>query len=82
MTNQTSTELFHVFQFFENGTQEQVRTSVCAKEAVDAFLHYTNNIPARCGLTKRVIIVDQLDCTNAEWIYGQGIVFPPELVKQ
>ncbi len=69
-------ELFNVIQFFENGTQEQVRTFVPAEEAVEAFKHYTNNVASRIGTTKRVIITDQLDCTNAEWIHGQGVVFP------
>ena len=66
----SGTEFFSVVQFFEDGSQEYVRTHVDADEAVTAFKHYTNNV------TVRVIIVDCLDCTNAEWIFGQGVVFP------
>lgn len=75
----SNTELFSVYQFFENDTQEQVRCNVSAEEAVEAFQHYTNNVAARTGITKRVIITDQLDCTNMEWIHGKGITYPPEL---
>ena len=73
----SNSELYSVYQFFEDGSKEQVRTFVPAKEAAEAFHHYTNNIAARVGITKRVIVTDQLDCTNMEWIYGKGITFPP-----
>jgi len=72
----SGTEFFSVVQFFEDGSQEYVRTHVDADETVTAFKHYTNNVTAKAGITVRVIIVDCLDCTNAEWIFGQGVVFP------
>jgi len=72
----SNTELFSVIQYFENDTYEKVRSLVPAKEAVDAFQIYTNNVASRLGVVKRVIIVDQLDCCNMEWIFGQGITFP------
>lgn len=71
-----SAELFNVFQYFENDTQEQVRSNVTAEEAVKAFNHYTCSVGARCGMTKRVIVTDQFDCVNMEWIFGQGVTFP------
>lgn len=76
MTTEEMSELFSVYQFFEDDTQEQVRSNVSAEEAVKAFQHYTCSVAARCGATKRVIVVDQFDCTNAEWIYGKGVTFP------
>lgn len=57
-------ELFSVWQFFADDTQEQVRANVSAEEAAKAFHHYTNSVAARCGATKRVIIVDQFDCNR------------------
>ena len=74
----STTELFSVYQFFDDDTQERVRTNVSVEEAVKAFSHYTNSVAARAGMTKRVIITDQLDCTNMEWIYGEGVTFPTE----
>ena len=75
-------ETFNVCQTFEDGTEEYVRRFVPAEEAVAAFKHYTNSVGARMGMVSRVIITDGGDCTNAEWVYGKGIIFPPEWVKQ
>ncbi len=69
-------ELFNVVQFFPDETYEYVRTNVPAEEAVNAFKHYCTSVGARIGTTHRVIITDQGDCINAEWIHGQGVVFP------
>jgi len=69
---------FSVCQFFEDGTQEYVRRYVSAEEAVEAFKHYTNSVAVKMGMVTRVIITDGGDCCNAEWIYGKGIVYPPE----
>lgn len=74
-------ELFSVCQFFEDDSYEYVRRRVPAKEAAEAFRHYCNSVGARMGFTKRVIVTDGGDCVNAEWIFGKGIVFPPELVE-
>lgn len=71
-------EKFNVYQFFENGAYEQVRTFVSAEEAVKAFQHYTTSVAARMGITVRVIITDGGDCTNAEWKFGEGVTYPPE----
>jgi hypothetical protein len=72
---------FSVYQFFKDDTYERVREFVSAEEAVKAFLHYTSSVGARIGMTVRVIITDDGDCTTAEWKYGEGIIFPPEWVK-
>jgi hypothetical protein len=70
------TDRFNVYQFFEDGTYEQVRTNVDGEEAVKAAHHYCNSVAAKCGVTRRVIITDSGDCTNFEWKYGEGVVFP------
>jgi hypothetical protein len=70
MTNE-----FSVCQFFEDDTYEYVCRFVHPKTAVDTFIRYINSVGARLGTTKRVIIIDGSDCTNAEWVFGKGIVF-------
>ena len=72
-------ETYQVWQFLSGGAQEKVRDGVGPEEAVKAAHHYTHNVAARLGLTERVIITDDGDCTVLEWRKGQGIVFPPEM---
>ena len=72
MTNE-----FSVAQFFDDDTYEYVRRFVSAEEAVTASKHYTSSVAARMGFVKRVIITDGGDCTCFEWVYGQGVIFPP-----
>lgn len=72
----SSKDYFNVVQWFADGSYEQVRTHVEVCEAINAFKHYTSCVGAKIGTTVRVRIVDALDCTNAEWEYGKGIVFP------
>jgi hypothetical protein len=67
---------FNVVQFFEDGSYEYVRNFVSAEEAVRAAKLYTSNVASRIGITRRVIITDGGDCTNFEWRYGEGVVFP------
>jgi len=67
---------FSVWQFFEDGSQEQVRNHVDAEEAVRAAHHYCNSVAARIGITVRVIITDGGDCCCFEWKRDEGIVFP------
>jgi hypothetical protein len=43
-----------------------------------AFKHYCTSVGAKMGTTNRVIITDSGDCTNAEWVFGEGLVFPSE----
>lgn len=73
---------FSVCQFFENDTHEYVRRWVNAEEAMEAFTHYTQSVGARMGMTVRVIITDGGDYTNAEWVYGKGITYPPEATSR
>jgi hypothetical protein len=67
---------FSVYQFFPDGTYERVRAHVGGEEASKAFEHYTHSVGARMGTTVRVIITDGGDLTCAEWLFGEGIVFP------
>jgi hypothetical protein len=72
---------FSVAQFFEpDGEYEYVRRFVTFKEAIAAFVHYTNNVATNLGVVQRVIITDGGDCTNMEWVKGKGITYPPEAV--
>lgn len=66
---------FSVFQEFEDGMQECVRTNVDAESAVKAAHHYCNSVGAQIGTTRRVFITDASDCTNFEWQYGKGVTF-------
>ena len=45
---------FSVCQFFEDDSSEYVRRNVDAEEAVTAARHYTDNVSAKMGLTKRI----------------------------
>lgn len=63
----TKSVKFSVCQFFVTGEYEYVRRYVSAKEAVDAALHYTNNVATKMGIIERVIITDGGDCTVWEW---------------
>lgn len=67
---------FSVCQFFEDDSYEYVRRFVSAEDAIKAFQFYTNNVAARLGMTRRVIVTDGGDCINAEWIFGEGVVYP------
>lgn len=71
-------ELFNVVQFFEDGKHEYVRRFVSAQDAAEAFQHYATSVAAKLGFVNRVIITDGGDCTNAEWIRGKGLVYPPK----
>ena len=80
-----SEELFSVWQYLagpgepdENAYVDRVRIRVPLEEALRAVKHYTRNVTARIGVTRRVIIVDSGDYIVFEWIYGKGVVFPPK----
>jgi hypothetical protein len=66
---------FSVYQFFEDGSSECVRSAVDAETAVNAAHHYCHSVAAQCGITRRVIIVDSGDDTNFEWKYGEGVTY-------
>jgi len=62
---------FSVYQWFPDGSYEKVREFVSAEEAVAAAKFYTNNVAAKMGITKRVIITDGGDCVAWEWKEGK-----------
>jgi hypothetical protein len=64
---------FSVYQFLKGGFHERVRAYVTAEEAVKAFVHYTNNVASKMGITYRVIITDGGDCTVCEWTKEKGL---------
>lgn len=78
MRDESEAGPFSVVQFFAEpvGSYEYVRQYVTAEEAVEAFKHYTQNVATALGIVTRVIITDGGDCVNAEWIHGEGLVFP------
>jgi hypothetical protein len=71
---------FSVYQFFADGSYEQVRELVPAEEAVKAAHHYTHNVASELGMVERVIITDDGDDCCFEWKRGEGVTFPPECV--
>ncbi len=72
-------EKFSVCQFLEDGSYEYVRRDILVEEALEVAKSYCNNVSAKLGLTKRVIITDSGDCTVFEWKSGEGVVFPPPI---
>lgn len=74
--------MFSVWQWFDNGSREHVLQHVPAEEAVRCASNLTLSVGAQIGTTVRVIIVDALDCTNFEWEFGKGVVYPPELSNE
>jgi len=73
---------FSVFQFFADESYECVRSRVDAETAVMAAKHYTTSVGAQLGTTRRVIITDGGDCTNFEWKFGEGVIYPPHDGRQ
>jgi hypothetical protein len=74
---------FSVYQFFPdikepNDCYERVLRFVSDVEAVTKAHFLTTNVSARMGFTQRVIITSGDDTIAFEWIYGKGIVFPPQ----
>lgn len=70
---------YNVCQFFVDDTHEYVKRSIGAEEAITLAIQLCRSVGGRLGTTKRVIITDEGDFTNWEWVFGQGIVYPPEL---
>lgn len=69
---------FHVHQFFQDGTNEQVtQEPLGAEAAVLKAKALTQSVAARTGLVERVMITDPDDYCVFDWRYGQGVVFPP-----
>lgn len=71
------TDLFSVYQFFEDETWERVLAGVGPEAAVKRAKALTESVGARIGTTARVIVTDQDDTTCFEWRYGKGVTYPP-----
>lgn len=67
---------FSVYQFFADGTYEEVHRHVDAATAFDRVRALIRSVGAAIGNTCRVIITDGSDLTTFECIYGEGIAFP------
>lgn len=74
MTNE-----FSVYSWDKDGNQNEECRFVSMDAAVVAFAFLTGNVAAKTGITRRVIVTDGGDMTNMEWLYHEGITFPPEL---
>ena len=70
---------FSVYQYFVDGSCERLAHYVEIEEALRLLKHYTTSVGARIGTTRRVIMTDGGDCLAFEWLYGQGVVYPPGL---
>lgn len=70
---------FSVYQWFIDGSQEEVRRFVSIDEAVGTAVNLARSVGGRLGTTRRVIITDGGDCCCWEWLYEEGIVFPEDL---
>jgi hypothetical protein len=69
-------ETFSIVQFFQDGSYEKVADALPAEQAVKLLGQLSLSIGGKLGTTTRIIIVDQMDLTCAEWIFGRGLVFP------
>lgn len=66
---------FSVYQWFVDGSTEEVQRFVSAEKAVDVAMGLVLSVGGQLGTTVRVIITDGGDCINWEWKYGQGVTF-------
>lgn len=71
-----ATELFSVCRFFSSGDYEYVLRKTPSEKAFQCFCRLISSSDALTGSTTRVIITDGGDFTNAEWIFGKGLVYP------
>ena len=69
-------ETFSVHLFFASGSTEKVGDELNVREAFSCYQDHMSRVGARTGLIKEIRIVDEGDSTVAQWIYGQGHVFP------
>lgn len=73
---------FSVYQFFSDGTHEEVLRFVSAEVAVKQAASLAHSIGGRLGTTAQVIVTDGEDFTCFEWRHGEGVVFPPQVEPQ
>ena len=69
---------FSVTQFFSDDTCEIVLTNVDAGEALTRAGQLSRSVGGQIGTTKRIILTDAGDFTVFEWLFGKGVVFPPQ----
>ena len=69
---------FSVYAFRPDGQYMELLRFVPPEEAIEEAIKQIVSIGAVLGTVHRVIITDGGDCTNFEWIRGQGVIFPPE----
>lgn len=74
------TDEFSVYQFFPDESYERVVEFVSFEKAARVAYQCCTSVGAKIGITQRVMLTDGGDCIVYEWIYGQGITYPPELV--
>lgn len=67
---------YSVYQFMNDEINEKLRQFVSLDEAMDVAFFYTNNVAAKVGITKRVIVTDGGDYCVFEWKFGEGITWP------
>ena len=68
---------FSVYQWFVDGTREDVIRFVGAEQAVKCAEALAASIGGQLGTTRRVIITDGGDFCVWEWKFNEGVVFPP-----
>jgi hypothetical protein len=64
----------------EDYCHEEMRF-VDAETAMKRAANLARGPASLLGIVKRIIITDGGDCTNFEWKHGEGIVFPPQQLK-
>ncbi len=72
---------FSVYQWFVDGSYEEVLRFIPGEEAVRVAVNLAMSVGARMGTTIRVIITDGGDLIAWEWKFNEGIVFPPAATK-
>lgn len=74
-------ETFNVVQFFDGEMSDYICRGVGAAEAMSILGDYSRRPAAKIGIIRRLIVTDDGDSVNAEWKFGEGFTYPPELVK-
>jgi hypothetical protein len=72
-------EEFSVWLFFPDDGYHCERALIGAEAAVKLAAECSRRPAAIAGFIRRIIITDGDDFTCFEWIFGEGVVFPPAL---
>lgn len=70
---------FSVYQWFSNGSREDVLSFVDMEKAIQTATNLASSVGARIGTTQRVIVTDGDDYCCWEWKRDEGIIFPLEV---